>query len=148
MELTNRVLTHRAKPCTFGYPVRNQNTVDSMLELMKRERGIGLAATQVGMLKRLFVIEIDGRSRAYFNPEITESSQNLTEYDEGCLSFKGKSCIIKRPDEISVRYQNYKGDWYVERLSGLWARCFQHELDHLDGITMWDRLKEQNAEQS
>lgn len=147
MELTKRVLHIRAKPCTFGYPVRNQNIVDSMLGLMKKERGIGLAAPQIGMSKRLFVMEIDGQPRACFNPEITESSQNLVEYNEGCLSFKGKTCIIKRPDEISVRYQNYRGDWYTERLEGLWARCFQHELDHLDGITMWDRYKEQNAEQ-
>lgn len=148
MNLTNRVLKNRAKPCTFGYPTKNQILIDNMLSVMRRENGIGLAAPQIGISKRVFVMEIENMIRACFNPEILELSQNTLEFDEGCLSFKGDSCTITRPAEISVRYQNYRGDWYTERLSGLGARCFQHEIDHLDGITMWDRYKEQHAEQS
>lgn len=148
MKLTDRVLRKKAKPVTFAYPVRNENLSKAMLALMYQERGIGLAATQVGLSQRLFVMGIDGQERACFNPEITQLGSTIVEFNEGCLSFKGDQCIINRPDEISVRYQNHRGDWYTERLSGLWARCFQHELDHLDGITMWDRYREQNAEQS
>jgi peptide deformylase len=69
-------------------------------------------------------------------------------FTEGCLSFPGDSCNIVRPVQISVRYQDHEGSWIYDRLQGLEARCFQHELDHLDGITMWDRHREQNAEQS
>ena len=132
----------------FGDPTANQVLADTMLEFMRKKQGIGLASTQVGLTKRVFVMEIDGKQKVCFNPEIVQASQTQVEFNEGCLSFKGDQCIIKRPDEISVRYQNYRGDWYMERLSGLWARCFQHELDHLDGITMWDRHKQQNAKQS
>ena len=109
---------------------------------------MGLAAPQVGLSKRLFVMDVGGQIRTCFNPEIVWASPEQTEMVEGCLSFAGRSCIISRPVAISVRYQNYRGDWYTERLDGLMARCFQHELDHLDGIVMQDRYKEQHAEQS
>lgn len=128
--------------------MRNENLANEMLEIMHKENGIGLAATQIGRSVRLFVMEIAGVQYRCFNPEITETSQNVVEFREGCLSFKGDQCIIKRPNEISVQYQDSQGRWYRGRLDGLAARCFQHELDHLDGITMWDRYKEQNAEQS
>lgn len=113
---------------------------------MRKEHGIGLAATQIGQSKRVFVMEVHGRVRGCFNPEITKTATELTEYDEGCLSFPGQSCKLKRPDEISVRYQDPDGNWIEDVMVGLESRCFQHELDHLDGITMWDRQKEQNAE--
>ena len=119
-----------------------------MLEFMRAKKGIGLAAPQIGLSRRLFVMDVAGQARACFNPEIVSASPEQTEMAEGCLSFAGKSCIIKRASEISVRYQNYRGDWYTERMDGLMARCFQHELDHLDGIVMQDRYKEQHAEQS
>ena len=115
---------------------------------MRAKKGIGLAAPQIGLSRRLFVMDVAGQARACFNPEIVSASPEQTEMAEGCLSFAGKSCIIKRASEISVRYQNYRGDWYTERMDGLMARCFQHELDHLDGIVMQDRYKEQHAEQS
>ena len=148
MRLTRKVLTQRARPCTFGRPNQNQHLANTMLEFMQAKNGIGLAAPQIGISKRLFVMSIDGQDRACFNPEIVERSQEHTEMAEGCLSFAGRSCIIKRAAEIAVRYQNYRGDWYTERMVGLMARCFQHELDHLDGIVMQDRYKEQHAEQS
>lgn len=92
-------------------------------------------------------MDVAGQIRACFNPEILDIGPEQIEMAEGCLSFAGKSCIIKRASEIAVRYQNYRGDWYTERMDGLMARCFQHELDHLDGIVMQDRHKEQHAEQ-
>ena len=148
MKLTHRVLAQRAKPVTFEHPWQNQQLAQAMLALMHQERGIGLAATQVGLRKRVFVMSIQGWQRACFNPQITAHSSELIDWDEGCLSFPGDRCIIKRPEWIDVKYQDDQGEWHSERFAGLLARCFQHELDHLDGITMWDRYKEQHAEQS
>jgi peptide deformylase len=148
MQLTRRVLHKRARAVEFRYPFQNQQLAENMHGLMQQERGIGLAAPQIGISKRVFVMAIMGRQRSCFNPEITERSQDLVDWNEGCLSFPGDQCIIKRPAWIEVRYQDYHGIWQQERLEDLEARCFQHELDHLDGITMWDRHKEQNAKQS
>lgn len=147
MKLTKRVLHHVARPVQFLYPIQNRQLEQDLFDFMQKEKGIGLAAPQVGIKSRLFVMDINGKKRACFNPKIEKVSQNLVEFDEGCLSFKDDQCTIKRPDEIFVSYQDYAGKDYQEMLSGLEARCFQHELDHLDGITMWDRHKEQNAEQ-
>ena len=148
MKLTKRVLHNQAKPCDFQWPYQNSELANRMLQIMRKENGIGLAATQIGISKRIFVMEVSGITRACFNPEILQSSQNLVDFNEGCLSFPGEQCTIKRPDSISVKYHNVQGVIIQEELSGLEARCFQHELDHLDGITMWDRYKEQHAEQS
>ena len=148
MKLTKRVLHNRARPVDFKFPMRNETLVREMHDLMRQENGIGLAAPQIGISKRVFVMGINGFKRSFFNPEIVESSQDHRDFDEGCLSFPGEHCIIRRPAWIQVRYQDTQGHWLQERLEDLEARCFQHELDHLDGITMWDRYKEQNAEQS
>jgi len=148
MKLTRRVLHNLAKPVNFQYPMRNHDLATKMFGLMRLENGIGLAAPQIGISKRVFVMSIDGHDRCCFNPEIISSSDVFAEFEEGCLSFPGDSCILKRPHEVQVKYQNHYGDWIQADLMGLEARCFQHELDHLDGITMHDRAKEQNATKS
>lgn len=148
MKLTKRVLHKRAKTVEFVWPHKNQDLAKQMIQFMRHNQGIGLAAPQIGHSLRVFVMEVQGRIRICFNPEIIESSTVLAEYKEGCLSFTGESCIIKRPDTIIVRYQDAQGDWIEDNLVGLEARCFQHELDHLEGVTMYDRQKEQHAEQS
>jgi len=148
MKLTRRVLHNRARPADFRSPHSNQKLADAMLCLMRENNGIGLAATQIGHSRRIFVMCISGRTRVCFNPEITESSTVFADYDEGCLSFPGDQCTITRPDWVRVKYQDLSGAVTEDTLVALEARCFQHELDHLDGITMWDRHKEQHAEQS
>lgn len=148
MKLTRRVLYNRARDMDFDYPLRNEMLAQEMIALMVREYGIGLSATQVGISRRLFVMQVDGHYRECFNPKILESSETQVEFDEGCLSFPGDHCIIKRPDWVRVEYRTSAGQPVQATLTGLEARCFQHELDHLDGITMWDRYKEQHAEQS
>jgi peptide deformylase len=148
MKLTKRVLYNRAKPVTFSSVFQNQQLADRMVEFMNKEQALGLAAPQIGLGKRVFVMNVYDQERRCFNPEIVESSENQEQFDEGCLSFPGESCIIIRPSTVAVRYQDAQGTWFEDRLVGLEARCFQHELDHLDGITMWDRYKEQNAKQS
>ena len=146
MKLTKRVLQKRAKAVEFAWPHKNQDLAKRMIQFMRSSQAIGLAAPQIGHSIRLFVMEVQGRIRVCFNPEIIESSTVLTEYAEGCLSFPGESCTIKRPDTIIVRYQDAQGNWKEDNLVGLEARCFQHELDHLEGVTMYDRQKEQHAE--
>lgn len=148
MKLTRRVLHKRAKAADFQYPVQNQQLIKQMFDFMHKENGIGLAAPQIGISKRIFVMSVYGVNRDCFNPEILQDGAELAEFEEGCLSFPGESCKIKRPDTIIVRYQNYAGEWAQASLTGLEARCFQHELDHLDGITMHDRTKEQYATES
>jgi peptide deformylase len=147
MQLTRRTLRLKLKPADLRNQWANEDLVNRMRYLMQAEGGIGLAANQCGERVRMFIMLIDGGFWACFNPEILEASTDLAEFDEGCLSFPGESCIIKRPSTIDVRYYDSKGTENVERLEGLPARCFQHELDHLNGITMHDRYKEQNAEQ-
>lgn len=148
MKLTKRVLKNRARAVDFDFLPRNLDLQNQLLDFMKQHRAIGLAAPQVGISKRIFVISIDNKEECFFNPEIISSSSDFQDFDEGCLSFPGEHCIIKRPVEVDVRYQNYQGQYEQKPLRGLWARCFQHELDHLNGVTMWDRYKEQNAKQS
>jgi peptide deformylase len=148
MELTRRTLKLKLKTADLSNQWANEDLVNRMQILMHREGGIGLAANQCGERIRMFIMLIDGDFWACFNPEILESSTDLTDFNEGCLSFPGESCIIKRPNTIDVRYYNASGIEIREKLTGLASRCFQHELDHLNGITMQDRYKEQNAEQS
>lgn len=148
MKLTQKVLHRPGKACEFRWPWKNQKLCQDMLDLMREQHGIGLAALQVGISRRLFVMEVHGQTRYCFNPEILKSSEDQTFFAEGCLSFPGDSCSIQRPAGVSVRYQDHDGVWIHDRLLGLEARCFQHELDHLGGITMWDRHREQNAEKS
>ncbi len=119
-----------------------------MLEFMHSQDAIGLAANQIGRDVRLFVMSVSGVTRCCFNPEITDCDSKSVKMAEGCLSFKGKQCILQRPERIQVRYQDHEGVWIQDRLTGLESRCFQHELDHLNGVTMWDRQKEYDAEQS
>lgn len=148
MYLTRRTLKLVLKPADLRNQWVNEDLVNRMQTLMHAEGGIGLAANQCGERVRMFIMLIDGEFWECFNPEIIEHSTDLTEFNEGCLSFKGEYVIIKRPSTIDVRYYDSKGNENVEQLEGLPARCFQHELDHLNGITMHDRYKEQNAEKS
>jgi peptide deformylase len=148
MHLTRRTLALTLKTMNLSNCWYNEDLAERLHRLMKAENAIGLAANQVGLRDRCFVMQIDQTRWSCFNPEIIEMGHDLVDFEEGCLSFKGESCIIKRPDSITVRYRDAANCEHTEQLTGLASRCFQHELDHLNGITMWDRYKEQNAEQS
>ncbi len=128
-------------PVTFDQPKKNIAVAHTLLRLMAKERGIGLAANQCGLLLRVFVMRIGHTFYHCFNPEILEEGDGLEYYNEGCLSFSGEHCNILRPSRILVRYYSADGKPTQEWLDGLAARCFQHELDHLNGLTMFDRLE-------
>ena len=114
-----------------------------MAETMKTSQGLGLAAPQVGILKRLVVIEAnfqDRRSLALINPKIIKKSKEKIVDKEGCLSFPGIYLDIKRSDKIKVRAKNISGEKIEVEAEGILARAIQHEVDHLNGIVFYKRL--------
>ncbi|MGI9499959.1 MAG: peptide deformylase [Geminicoccaceae bacterium] len=118
--------------------------MDDMLDTMYEAPGIGLAAPQVGVLKRLFVVDVgegDARDPHFFvNPEITGRSETMSVYEEGCLSLPKQFGDVERSDGISLRYQDRTGADRTLEADGMLARCIQHEMDHLDGILFTDHL--------
>ena len=105
--------------------------INDMLETMYQANGVGLAAVQVGMLKRVVVIDIGDGPMELVNTEITLREQRES---EGCLSLPGKYGVTVRPMKVQVKAQDRNGKWQVFTGEGLKARCFCHEIDHLDGI--------------
>jgi len=112
---------------------------DDMLETMYDAPGIGLAAPQVGVLHRMFVMDCvkdedtSPQPMVLLNPEIIEASEEMSIYDEGCLSIPDQYAEIERPAEVKVQWTDLDGKTQQERFDGLWATCIQHEIDHLDG---------------
>lgn len=115
------------------------NIANEMFIIMKNNNGIGLSGPQVGLSKRIFVMETNRVQRIVVNPKITNKS-GLGGIEEGCLSFPGINVKVSRPTIISVEYSDLSGNNIVETLYALDAICFQHELDHLDGITLANYL--------
>jgi peptide deformylase len=136
-------LVQTSTPWEFGIDGDAEQLEKSMCEFMILNHGIGLAANQVGLAKRVFVIgsnNIDGFPApfALFNPQILRVSEEQELMKEGCLSYPDLWLSIKRPAVIEVEYQDSKGSTHEVAMSGLIARCFQHELDHLNGICFVD----------
>jgi len=121
--------------------------VERMFETMKLGKGVGLAAPQVGLGQRLFVMQIDGdKQRVFINPEIVETSVDLDTFEEGCLSIPGVYADLERPAEIRVQAWNERGRRFVIGADGFLARVIQHELDHLNGVLFTDRLPEKSRD--
>lgn len=114
--------------------------LDDMKETLYKAEGAGLAAPQVGMLKRVAVIDVGDGYIELVNPEITDMSEDIQEEAEGCLSIPGEFGITRRPKTVIVKAQNREGKWVVYKGDDLKARCFCHELDHLDGILYTDKV--------
>jgi len=118
-----------------------------MFDTMYHEKGIGLAAVQVGVLKRLLIADVTwrdeggpGKQYALINPEILESSEEPHVYKEGCLSFPEQFADVERPTSVRVRYLDLDGKPREENFDGLLATCVQHEIDHLNGIVFVDHI--------
>ena len=107
--------------------------LDDMKETLLDVNGVGLAAPQVGILRRVVVIDLGDEMLELVNPELLETSGEQ-EGAEGCLSVPGKYGLVKRPNFAKVRAQDRNGEWFEAEGEELIARCFCHELDHLDGI--------------
>ena len=133
-----------------------QKLMNDMLETMYAAPGIGLAAIQVGVPKRVIVLDIGWRNESestkdekqavrknpmYFvNPEIITKSKNNSTYEEGCLSVPGQFAEIGRPDKCHIKYLDYYGQQKEIKARGMLATCIQHEMDHLEGILFIDYL--------
>ena len=122
-----------------------QVLMDDMLETMYMAKGIGLAAIQVGIPKRIIVIDIGNKNKEkepmYFvNPIIKNKNSEHSTYEEGCLSVPNQFAEVNRPSSCEVEYLDYNGNKKILKASGLLATCIQHEMDHLEGILFIDYL--------
>ncbi|NCU41320.1 MAG: peptide deformylase [Candidatus Moranbacteria bacterium] len=118
---------------------------DIMTNTMYKERGVGLAAQQIGMALRICVIDVDGKLHTLINPEILSFSKDTYTDEEGCLSIPKKFFPIQRHWKVTVRYMDEYGNMRKMTATGLLARAVQHELDHLNGIVILHRYHEQNS---
>lgn len=119
--------------------------MDDMLETMYDAPGIGLAAIQIGVPKRVIVMDISGPDeekapRYFVNPEIVWASEDTAPYEEGCLSIPDIYDEVERPARVKLKYLNYQGEEVIEDADGLFAVCIQHEMDHLQGVLFIDHL--------
>ena len=119
---------------------------DKMAQLMHDARGVGLAATQVGVLQRLFVLQLadDDDVTTIVNPEITKRSRSTEIADEGCLSLQGVLVPVERSLEVTIEGQDVTGAPLELELEEIDARVVQHELDHLDGVLMLERTDDES----
>ena len=136
------------KPCEPVTEITDalREVARDMLDTMYDAPGVGLAAPQVGLLKRLFVMDCvkdpdeAPRPMVLMNPEIVWSSDDKRVYEEGCLSIPDHYAEIERPAAVTVRWLGLDGGQHEETFEGLWATCAQHEMDHLDGRLFIDYL--------
>ncbi len=128
----------------FDDPILGYNDIErferDMINLMVGSKGIGLAANQIGVTKRFFAIGTESFDKfskpvIIWNPSIVRESEEKVIDEEGCLSFPGVFVKVLRPERVTVRWQNKKGETLMQHLDGYESKCFQHELDHLNGIT-------------
>jgi peptide deformylase len=127
--------------------------MDDMLETMYAAPGIGLAAIQVGVPKRVLVMDLAREDapkapRCFVNPEILWASEETLPYEEGCLSVPEIYDEVERPARVKLRYLDYDGKQVEEEAEGLFAVCIQHEMDHLDGVLFIDHLSRLKREQA
>ncbi|MCA9277208.1 MAG: peptide deformylase [Phycisphaerales bacterium] len=154
------VLRMKASPVAVeeGIDESLRAIAERMIVLMRSAQGIGLAAPQVGLPIRLFVAHVPHDPEAepdesglpvstddaqvFFNPEIVEFSRDLEPYEEGCLSLPGINGEVNRPSTVTMRAFDLAGNEIELRATGLLARCWQHEIDHLDGVLIIDKMSQ------
>ena len=119
-----------------------------LVKFMYDSNGIGLAANQVGVPYRIFAMRGQPENFVCFNPRIVQPSEMQVVLEEGCLTYPGLYVKIKRPQHIRVRFQTPNGDTLTKQFTGMTARIFQHELDHLDGIVFYNKANRFHREQA
>lgn len=134
-----------------SFPVEqiNEKTIqllDDMRDTLEKAQGAGLAAVQVGVLRRIFVVDVEEGYFEFINPEIIYRKGE--QYGvEGCLSVKGKWGDVKRPMEVKIKAQNRQGEYFTLTAKGFFAKAISHEYDHLDGIIYVDKADNLRSEQ-
>ena len=117
------------------------NTINRLKMTMKLYNGLGLSANQCGVFERVFIVGNEEIVIVCINPKVIKVSEDLIKDNEGCLSFPGLFLKIERASSVEVEYYDYQGKKYNTTFTGLTARCFLHELDHMNGITMDKHVK-------
>jgi peptide deformylase len=144
VKFPNPILREKLPEFDFNNPSHDPVQLEKdMLDTMYRYDGIGLAANQVGINARVFVMghrDSPEPGMAFFNPEVVANTEEILDMEEGCLSFPGIFVNIKRPKAIKARWQNSKGEVKEAEMAGYECKCFLHELDHLEGIVFQDRV--------
>ena len=135
-------LTKESRPYNFENPefMHPISLAQTLIRCMREYGGVGLSAIQIGMPIRVFSIGFEKENQVFFNPEIIATGVELAKMKEGCISFPFCAVIVERPTHIRARWQNEEGEVKEGDFSGYTARIFQHELDHLNGITIRDKI--------
>jgi peptide deformylase len=119
------------------------NIAKQMLEILEKDKGVGLAGPQIGLMKRIFVVHVEGdEERVFINPSILETSHATAKFEEGCLSVPGVYANVVRSESIKIQAWNEKGRPFTIETNGLLARVILHEYDHLDGVLFIDHIPE------
>ena len=145
LTLGNDLLRSKAAPVENlkNDALKWSETAQKMLDAISRERGIGLAGPQIGLMQRIFVVSVEGDvPRVFINPSIIETSQETSKFEEGCLSIPGIWADVVRPKTVKVQAWNEKGRAFTLEAGGILARVILHEYDHLEGVLFIDRLSE------
>jgi peptide deformylase len=145
LTVPNPLLKEVSAPVEGGVTDELRALMDDMLETMYAAPGIGLAAIQIGVPKRIIVMDLaredeEPKPQFFVNPEITWRSEELASYEEGCLSIPEVFDSVERPARVKIRYLNREGEQIEEDADGLYAVCIQHEMDHLEGVVFIDHL--------
>jgi peptide deformylase len=136
------MLKQRIPDYTMDLPNKNMSTLASRLKMtMKLYGGVGLSANQCGVMQRVFVIGTDDFQLVCINPKVIAVAPENEKSDEGCLSFPGLQLKVDRPAWVDVEYTDENGAVVKTRLDGITARCFQHELDHMNGVRFVEHVK-------
>lgn len=133
VKLGDPILSKKSRPVE-NFDEKLFTILDDMKDTLYKAEGAGLAAVQVGILRRIVVMDCGDGYLELVNPEIVERSEEVQHETEGCLSLPGKFGVTERPKSVIVKAQNREGKWCLYKGEGLKARCFCHEIDHLDGI--------------
>lgn len=144
VKFPDQILRERIPEFDFENPSTDPKQLEKeMIETMFANDGMGLAANQVGIHARVFVMghkNFPENAQAFFNPIVVANTDDINDLEEACLSFPGIYVNIKRPRAIKARWQNSLGEWEESEFSGYDCKCFLHELDHLEGIVFQDRV--------
>lgn len=144
LKFPETILREKIPDFDFTNPICDPVQLEKdMIETMLAHDGIGLAANQVGIIARMFVMghrDYPESAQAFFNPIVVATVDEIEDLEEGCLSFPGIYVTIKRPKKILARWQNSLGEWQESEFDGYNCKCFLHELDHLEGIVFQDRV--------
>ena len=138
------ILTKVCKPVK-NFDERLHILLDDMRQTLKAHDGVGLAGPQVGVLKRIFIVDFDGQYIEAINPEIIETSGEVV-VNEGCLSVPDQWYEVARPEKVTLKAQDRFGNEFVVTGQGIIARAFCHESDHLEGVLFVDRITEEEKE--